>query len=62
MKTKYYRVDSYQGWMVVLAATKRDARKEGVAEFGRGMVKWVKPAESADVEYFERLKGKITKP
>ena len=62
MNGRYYRVDSYQGWMIVLAANKREARKQGVSEFGRGMVTWVKIADAADVAYFETVKGKITTP
>lgn len=59
LQTKYYYVDCYSGWMVVHARNKRVARTQGVQEFGRGQVKDVRVATDEEVEYFEKVKGKI---
>ena len=56
---KNYLIDSTLGWMVVRAKNKRLARQQGVAEFGRGSVKWVREATEKEVIQCEELKGKI---
>ena len=53
-----YYVSSYGGWFVVNTTSKRKAHSEGVAEFGRGMVKTVRRATQADIDYFVSQKGK----
>lgn len=57
MKAKLWYVDSWAGWFVV-HCTKREARSVGVAEFGRGGVKEVRPATVEELTYFVSLKGK----
>lgn len=52
-----YYVDSFGTWFVVTARTKREARKVGTAEFGRGMVREVRQATDEEVKEFVRLKG-----
>ncbi len=57
MNAKFYRADSYSLWFVVRCENKRQARSEGVAEFGRGRVKSVTRASQADINYYKAQKG-----
>jgi hypothetical protein len=52
-----YLVESHSGWFVVDAATKRKAKSEGIAEWGRGSVKSVKRATQDDIASFVSQKG-----
>lgn len=61
MSRYYYYVESWSGWFVCWARLLRKARSEGVAEFGRGKVKSVRPATEGEVEHYESQKGPVLK-
>ena len=52
-----FYVESYSGWFLVRAQTKRKAFSEGVREYGRGMVKLVRKATQEEISYFVSHKG-----
>ena len=54
---KTYYVDSHQGWFVVTCRTKRQAKSEGVFEFGRGNVKEVREATPEEIATFKSIRG-----
>ena len=56
---KVYYIESYATWYLVKANNIRMAKSDGVREFGRGMVKIVREASKAEIEYFIHLKGEI---
>lgn len=52
-----YLVESHSGWFVVDVTTKRKAKSEGVAEWGRNSVKSVTRATQKDIDSFVSQKG-----
>ena len=56
---KTYYVESYSAWFLVNARNVASAKSEGVKDFGRGMVKSVRLATSAEKRYFVSLKSEI---
>jgi len=52
-----YYVESWRDWFVVRTQNKRMARSVGVREFGRGLVKAVRRATKAEIDYYIALKG-----
>ena len=57
---KIYYVEGYAGWFLVNTNNKRNARSEGVKEFGRGQVKEVREASQDEIKYFKNVKGEIS--
>ena len=55
---KVYYVGSNKGWFLVNCRTKRQAKSEGVFEFGRGNVKEVREATPEEIITFQSIKGK----
>ena len=53
----HYLVESHSGWFVVNTTSKRKARSEGIAEWGRNSVKSVTRASQKDIDYFISQKG-----
>ena len=56
---KTYYVESYAAWFLVNARNIASAKREGVKDFGRGMVRLVRLATPADIKYFISLKIEI---
>jgi len=56
---KTYYVESYSAWFLIKARSIVAAKSEGVKDFGRGMVKSVRLATSAEKRYFVSLKSEI---
>lgn len=56
---RYYMVESNFGWFVVRAKTKRLAKSEGIAEWGRGTTVWVRVATKSEIASYESQKGRI---
>ena len=56
---KTYYVESYAAWFLVNARNIASAKREGVKDFGRGMVKKVRLATAAEIKYFVGLKSEI---
>lgn len=54
---KAYYVGSYQGWFVVTCRTPRQAKSQGVLEFGRGNVKEVREATPEEIATYKSIKG-----
>ena len=54
---KAYYVESYSGWFIVNCRNKRQAKSEGVYEFGRGAVKNIRLATNDEIEYYKSIKG-----
>lgn len=54
---KHYYVDGYGGWFVVHTVNAKRARSIGVAEYGRGGVRLVRPATVSDVGAYKRAHG-----
>ena len=52
-----YYVESSSGWFIVNCKNARQAKSEGVYEFGRGMVKNVRIATNDEIKYFKSVKG-----
>lgn len=57
---KIYYVESPGYWFVVAASSKREAQKEAVSEFGRGVKRNVRMATSGEIKYYTDLKGTIS--
>lgn len=55
---KAYYVEGYGGWFCCFSRTKREAKSEGVKEYGNGMVKVVRVATSGEQTYYTTLMGK----
>lgn len=56
---KTYYIESYSSWYLIKAQNARIAKSHGVQEYGRGLVKLVREASMAEIEYFIHLKGEI---
>ncbi len=56
---KIFYVEGYLGWFVIFARTHAAARKSGVDEYGRGLVKSVRLATLKDIDKYRNLKGDI---
>lgn len=56
---KTYYVESSAAWFLVNARNITSAKREGVKDFGRGMVRSVRLATHADIKYFVSLKIEI---
>jgi hypothetical protein len=55
---RFYFVESWgQGWYVIRANSKREARSHGTHEFGNGKVKNVDIASEADIKSYVAQKG-----
>lgn len=50
-----YYIKSYSTWLLCEAPNKRKAKSEGVAEYGRGRVREVRPATQDEIDYYNRL-------
>ena len=57
MKKRVYYVEGLNGWFCVTSSNAKNAKREGIEEFGRGGVKSVRLATEKEVEYFVGLKG-----
>lgn len=56
---KIFYVESYAAWFLIFARTYKAARKEGVKNYGRGMVKGVRLATRKEIKYFRSIKSEI---
>lgn len=56
---KTYYVESYSAWFLVNASSISSAKREGIKDFGRGMVKYVRLATADEIKYFINIKSEI---
>lgn len=57
MKEINWYVEGHGAWFICRAATKNEAKQEGIKEWGRVCLKSVRKATTEEVKYFISMKG-----